>query len=251
VYFITNGLLLNKEKNIEKLIELNPVVKISLQILDTAAHKLKRGINIEFERYSETILSFIQKIAKTKLQVIIDIGSNFNDNKVKYFLKKFFGLSVGDPNLPNTYNDTLDVLKSFLINNNVNLREKYILNLINSDYTKQTGIQVSDNVKIKIKNFHYGNRLKDFFPINDNFKCDTSILSVQSTGEVVPCCLTYDASLSLGQIKKSSLEEILNNNSFLKNLRTKGLKKNIVCKKCYGEPTKRGAFLRNIINLIK
>lgn len=98
----------------------------------------------------------------------------------------------------------------------------------------------------------YGRRIKNFYPINDNFSCDSKILAIQSTGDVVPCCLAYDDKISMGNILETGLSEILNNGqSFLYSLRTKGEKKHDVCRKCFGEPTKRGAHLRNLINSIR
>ena len=44
---------------------------------------------------------------------------------------------------------------------------------------------------------------------------------------------------------------MLQNNLFLKNLREKGGKKHITCKKCFGDPTKRGAFVRNMLNYVR
>ena len=38
VLFITNGLLLNKENNIKNLLDINPDIKISLQVLDQTKH---------------------------------------------------------------------------------------------------------------------------------------------------------------------------------------------------------------------
>ena len=56
----------------------------------------------------------------------------------------------------------------------------------------------------------------------------------------------------MGNILETGLSEILNNGqSFLHSLRTKGEKKHDVCRKCFGEPTKRGAHLRNLINSIR
>ena len=70
-------------------------------------------------------------------------------------------------------------------------------------------------------------------------------------GNVVPCCLAYEDSISLGNIKNLELKDILNNGkNFLYNLRNKNQEKHETCKKCFGEPTRRGAFLRNLYNLL-
>ena len=255
VYFITNGLLLDKKKNIENLIKLKPIVKISLQILDRSKHKDGRGMNLEWESYLEKIIKFLREIENTELKVIIDVGSNFNDNKLKFFLKNIFGLENGDPNLPNTLKSTLFLLDQhfdkFFKKDEFKKATLNKSQFIDKNYRLQDGIKISENIEIKIKPFFYGHRIKDFYPIDDNFSCGSSILSVQSTGSVVPCCLAYDDTISLGSIQENSLESILNDNLFLKNLRKKGGKKHLTCRKCYGEPTKRGAFFRNLKNYLR
>ena len=90
VLFITNGLLLNKEKNIENLIKFGSNIKISLQVLDSNKHKDARGLNMELDRYVKTIINFCLRVKNLdNLNVSIDIGCNFNDKKFNYFLKKF------------------------------------------------------------------------------------------------------------------------------------------------------------------
>ena len=90
IYFITNGLLLNKEKNINELLRLKPEIKISMQVLDNAKHKTARGLNLELDRYLNTIIEFC-KIAKDQnMKISIDIGCNFNENKFAYNFKNFW-----------------------------------------------------------------------------------------------------------------------------------------------------------------
>ena len=43
---------------------------------------------------------------------------------------------------------------------------------------------------------------------------------------------------------------MIKENKFLKDLRTKGGDKHITCKKCFGEPTKRGSVFRSIFNML-
>ena len=51
--------------------------------------------------------------------------------------------------------------------------------------------------------------------------------------------------------KKNSFQQVLEKNEFLKNLRKYSGKKHEVCKKCFGEPTKRGVVFRTIYNQFK
>ena len=105
---------------------------------------------------------------------------------------------------------------------------------------------------MKIKPFRYGRRISEFYAINDNFSCHSNILGILADGEVVPCCLAYESSISMGRIDKLDLKTVLEDGKiFLKNLRTKNLEKHETCKKCFGEPTKRGIFFRTIFNYIK
>lgn len=251
VYFITNGLLLDKKRNIDKLIELNPVIKISLQILDDSKHRIGRGLNLDLEKYIAKIKSFIEIAKNTKLNVTVDVGSNFNDSKTKFILKKLFGFSTGDPNIPYTSQETLFFLEKYfksIFDSKSDLNFLKDNKKINNNYLSQEGIKITENITIKIKHFHYGNKIRDYKPINNNFKCPSTILAIQSGGEVEPCCLSYDNSISLGKINDKSLKEILDGNVFLKNLRKKNGEKHITCRKCFGEPTNRGVFFRNLVS---
>lgn len=244
VHFITNGLLFDKDHIVQKLIQTKPVMKISLQIIDSSKHEEGRGLNLEFEKYFEKIVNFINKVKNENLNVTIDVGCNFQNNSTKYYLKKILGLDTGDPNIPHTTKETLILLKKYFGNYFNNVSDKNFLSdekSIYDFYLNQEGIKLSENITIKIKPFLYGRRIDNYFPINDNFSCNSDILSIQSTGNVVPCCLVYDESLSLGNIFNSNLSDILQNNlEFFHDLKTKGAKKHLVCKKCFGEPTKRG-----------
>ena len=104
-------------------------------------------------------------------------------------------------------------------------------------------------MSLKIKPFLYGRRISEFYPINNNFSCDSKILAVLADGNVVPCCLTYDDTISMGKFKNNNLKDLLTKSeNFLKNLRTNNQEKHDLCKKCFGEPTRRGATIRNIWN---
>ena len=57
VRLTTNGVLLNKEKNVEGIFRLKPDVKISLQVLDSNLHKTARGLNLDLDKYVKTIIN--------------------------------------------------------------------------------------------------------------------------------------------------------------------------------------------------
>ena len=263
VYFVTNGLLLNKEKNINELLRLKPEVKISLQVLDNSKHMRARGLNLELDRYLNSIINFCKLAKNSNINIDIDIGCNFNENNFSNSFKKFLGFSNGDPSVPDTLKETWEFLipiikKFYEIDGKLGqnefisfLENKKNFKKIKKNYIYQEGFELFKNIRIKIKPFFYGNRIKDFYPVNNNFACKSEILAIQADGNVVPCCLAYDSSISIGSIHSQNLNDILTNNIFLKNLRKKGNDKHMTCKKCFGEQTKRGAFFRNIINSFK
>ena len=266
VNFITNGLLLNKEKNISELIRLKPDIKISLQIIELDKHFKGRGLNMDLIRYSKTIFDFCNKVKNKNIKVTIDIGCNLNDNKFKFFLKKIFGWQSGDPSIINNKKKFIQVLNTFIeeiskINNSEILKDKNTLITENfknskitnlSNYDNQNGLKIAENITIKIKPFFYGRRINEFNELlSDTFVCNSEILGILADGSIVPCCLAYDDEISLGNVKNIKLKNVLEKNEFIKNLRSYDGKKHSVCKKCFGEPTKRGVILRSIYNNFK
>jgi len=259
VLMITNGLLLNKKKNVDELIRLKPDLKISLQVIED--NKLdERGLNLEMENYAKTIFDFCLKIKDTDLKTTIDIGNQYNNSSLKYYLKKILGISTGDPSVPKSTNETLNKFKFFVEKLNQldkNFIDNKTLDFLNkqdtrdifehapNDHNKEKGFKLANNIELKLKHFWYGRKISDFYPAFDrSFSCHNPILGIQADGNVVPCCLAYDNSISQGNIKHKNLKEILENNDFLKNLRSKSGSKHITCRKCMGEQTRRGVLFQ-------
>lgn len=259
VLMITNGLLLNKQRNIDRIIDSGvDYVKLSLQTLDRKTFSSVRGIDVDFYKYSKSINIFLSKIVNSNIDVTIDLAYNFSTDKPK-FIKNVFeilGLVKGEPSVPSSieevYSDTLNLFLDWRKNNypfipNVNQNElrDQIFNS-GKDYASQSPIKLADNINIKIKSFHYGLKLSEYYPVK-NFSCTTNTISVLANGDVVPCCLDYDGVLSMGNIHNNDFEKIISSSKdFIDALRSPDGDKNIVCQRCYGAPTRRGAAIKNI-----
>jgi len=103
-----------------------------------------------------------------------------------------------------------------------------------------------------VKPFIYGRRIQDFNSARYLFACTNRMLGVMADGAVLPCCLAYDNKMSIGNIKEKTLSEILyQNRTFIMNLRSRNYKKPETCKKCFGEPTKRGLGAKWLIDKIR
>ena len=87
ILMTTNGILLNKEKNVTNILNLKPEVVISLQVLDTSTHKEARGLNLDLDRYVKPIIDFCIKAKNKDFNVQVDIGCNYN-SKLSFYLKK-------------------------------------------------------------------------------------------------------------------------------------------------------------------
>jgi len=258
ILLITNGLLLNKEKNIRSIFQSKPEVKISLQVIDKNIHYDARGLNLELEKYSKTIFDFCRLADKecSDLKITIDVGCSFNESYWVFFFKKLFGLQTGDPSVPINKSKLSKNLNNFIkmlsqINQDYFFKNNLIPNLnddyFNPNYISQDGYKFSKNIKLKIKPFFYGRRIQEFKPVpSDIFSCHNQILGILADGSVVPCCLAYEKSISLGSVLKYSLFDILSDNNFLKNLRNINGTKHITCRKCFGEPSKRGVIFRTV-----
>ena len=53
------------------------------------------------------------KIYETNINLTIDIGCNFNDKKISFFIRKFLGMQIGDPSVPQTKRDVLLQLNQY------------------------------------------------------------------------------------------------------------------------------------------
>ena len=114
VLFITNGLLLNKVNNVENLIKYGTEIKISLQVLDATKHKDARGLNLELDRYVKGVIDFCNKVKNLNhLNITIDLGCNFNEKKINYYVKRILGIQVGDPSVPKDLSDSIEMFAKF------------------------------------------------------------------------------------------------------------------------------------------
>jgi len=253
----TNGVLLNKEKNISGIFNLKPEVYISLQVLDSNIHKSARGLNLDLDRYVQTIIDFCKKAKNKDFNVHVVVGCNFN-SRISYFLKKILGISTGDPSVPRDIKKTLlrlkSILKKFYEISDIQYKEnlnalmdlKEMKKIFGKDYGAQDGFHIFNNVDVKVRLFWYGKKLTEFKPIDDNFSCNSGNLGILADGNVLPCCIAYNDDITLGKLSDNSLKNILSENKLLIDLRKKGGKKHLTCKKCFGEPTYRGTIIKKI-----
>ena len=234
-------------------------LKISLQTIDKNKFNWSRGTNLNVDDYFIRIYKLLSEIKMKKTRVSVDLACNFISRKKKV-LKKILGLSTGDFSVPDGTKEITKDLINFLkglenYDSYFKIEEKKIIDFLSSStnyYIQETGLELAPNIFIKIKPFIHGRRISEFEPLIHKFSCQERILGILADGSLMPCCKTYNNDLALGNTKLDSIQNILDkNDNWLNNLRKKNGTKNEICKKCYGEPSKRGTFFRAAIDQIR
>ena len=169
----------------------------------------------------------ISRIANNKNIRQVNISLQAFDNQNKKELTKYL-------------NNIYDAVDNLLLNNTIiNLRiwqdNKDTQNIL-KELEKHYNVRIAGNTKIKAnlyvdfaKNFIWPDINNDY--CNENGSCKGLIdhIGILVDGTVVPCCLDYNGSLKLGNIKETHLDQILNQEKALKMI--EGFKQNKKCEK--------------------
>lgn len=259
VMLITNGQLFNSKEVIDKLIDASPdYIKISMQVLNSLLFSRVRKTGHDFNLYKRGIFEFLNAAQNGASEITIDIACNFVSLTGR--LKRFLGLECGDPSVYDTVNDLRQDSRDFLRElqdylPSYKFNSVYIddyLNEVGSNYIHEPGFSIGKNISLKIKPFIFGRRIERFYPVKTANPCSSGILGVLANGNVVPCCMAYDGTFSLGNVKSDPLSIILKNSlGLLRNIRVKGEGLPPACQHCLGAPTRRGAVLKKLRYALK
>lgn len=254
VLLVTNGMMFKDENVIQRLVDVAPdIVKISLQIVNEDSFRNVRKVNMPFDEYKQGIYRYLQRAEGSNTRVNVDVACNFLSG-MRSLKTLVLGTDRGDPSVYNTVNDLKEDVAGFLkgwqdFSSDYQYVSKDVEGFFNNvtvDYRDQAAYSMGKNIFLKIKHFCYGKKLRDFYSVHNGIGCSTRMLGVLASGAVVPCCMAYDNSISLGNINDQALSVILESKKdFLRELRS-GEKMPVVCRRCAGAPTRRGVFLKNL-----
>jgi MoaA/NifB/PqqE/SkfB family radical SAM enzyme len=251
---ITNGLLLNSSSIRSELVSSGPnKVKISLQTINKEKFGLQRGTSISPHQYFIGIAKYAASVDTNQTSIVLDLACNFLSRK-KRLSNKLLGISNGDPSVEDSADTLLKDLSSFLavmqqFDSRITTDDDLITDFLHraSNEYNESSLLLRDGVEIKLKPFFYGRRISDYHRYKGPIRCGNRILGVLGDGSVVPCCLAYDNSLALGNVKTQPLEDILHNNYlWISDLRNYTPLKSPVCQSCLGEPTRRGLSIKRV-----
>ena len=170
--------------------------------------------------------------------LISRIANNKNIRQVNISLQAFNNQNKKE--LTKYLNDIYDAVDNLLLNNTIiNLRiwqdnpdTQNILKELENHYN----VRITGNTKIKTnlyvdfaKSFIWPDINNDYCNVNGSCKGLIDHIGILVDGTVVPCCLDYNGSLKLGNIKETPLDQILNQEKALKMI--EGFKQNKKCEK--------------------
>ena len=170
--------------------------------------------------------------------LISRIANNKNIRQVNISLQAFNNQNKKE--LIKYLNDIYNAVDNLLLNNTIiNLRiwqdnpdTQNILKELENHYN----VRITGNTKIKTnlyvdfaKSFIWPDINNDYCNVNGSCKGLIDHIGILVDGTVVPCCLDYNGSLKLGNIKETPLDQILNQEKALKMI--EGFKQNKKCEK--------------------
>lgn len=143
------------------------------------------------------------------------------------------------------------------------------IQMLTSKYTNENHIYIGIKRWEKIVDYvevasvaTIGNQVEDFGTVRDNIECYEcyTTMAVLWNGDVVPCCVDHDAQLKMGNVNKSSVEEIWNNAKWeeLRFFHKVGAYENLplLCQNCvrpltWVETFKRGVAMNAIVEKLR
>lgn len=259
VQVITNGLLLRKPTISRRILDTPPnLMKISVQTPDRDQYEAERGVKLDFDLYIDGIHRFLVEARNAPFEIVVDVGCNFL-SPVGEWGRRMLGLRRGDPSVPNSVKSMMPAIRSFL--EGLKRMEPAFefdpddgesLSRATPIYWEEDGLKLAKNISFKIKPFGFGRRLQEFMPTNEPIACNNQNLGILADGSVVPCCMAYNTSLAMGNLKSESLHSILERNQqWLGQIKGETNQKPDVCKRCLGQPTKRGVVFSRVLNRAK
>ncbi len=165
----------------------------------------------------------------------------------------------GDPAVPNSVHEILPHIRLFLkglkrVDPAFEFEPDDAARLTHatSRYWEEEGLRLAENIRFKIKPFGYGRRLKEFMPTKEPIACKNEVLGILADGSVVPCCMAYNTSLAMGNLTRDSLGDILERNRpLLGGIKSETNRKPDICKRCLGQPTRRGIVFSAALDRFK
>ena len=251
---VTNGSLLTK-KNIEGLLDASPTfLKVSVESLDPTVFAELRGTTIKFDTYVSRVQNLISAAinAGDQFKTRIQLDIIYANGKV-HAVNRILGLEAKDLGRKGLYsgkNRLLKDIKVFLskLADKGDLPATSIADLAPDDTAYGDNsipfIPIAPNIAIHIKTY---NRWIDIFnrkyPVNNSGRgCSIPNLGIHANGDVVLCCIDYNASTVLGNVFHHDIRNIMTNEKNVKIIQDLrgGIFHFEACRSCQGHQTMIG-----------
>jgi radical SAM protein with 4Fe4S-binding SPASM domain len=254
---VTNGSLLT-QRNIDALIEACPtMIKVSVESLDGAVFGELRGTTIKFETYARRISDMISSSisAGPEFTTYVQLDIMYADSQ-SYAMRRKCGLTTADPGRENTYSDKSKLqqdIAEFLASTAEAGRPSA---QFTGPLTFEQGAYENNDLPLVKLGAGTGFHIKTYerwvdvfskpYPVdNSGAGCPVDNLSIHANGDLVLCCIDYNASTSIGNVFQQSVPEILTdpkNIKIIQDLR-QGKFHFDACKSCQGHNTRIAKYV--------
>lgn len=258
---VTNGTITN-EPTFEKMNKSGlKTLKISLQVANKESFSESRGVKMSYDLYLKKIINVIKAKQKGLIDAKLYLDIAFNNTYTP--IKKLLGIYGGDQHVENDkFKLAIDLQLLLLTFKEAGItKNEYTLDelvaMIDS-YANESGSRVDerqfmdfgDDIFLSIKNFwdHFAHQ--NNYPVKNVF-CKPNKLVVDIEGDVTVCNRDVLKSTVISNIYKDDMITVFKNVKNSINKISSGNCDFDFCTYCTGAPTKRGAFIRNIINTSK
>jgi len=254
----TNGSRFDEETNKKIINALPSYLTISIQDrIFKECYDRTEGAKPGYSEYLEGIRSFLVEYDRVNSQDTI-LNLEFGVNQSNTLKRRLLGLNLGDTSVKIEPWELVDPIYKFClflqeaipsIRVDRTTVEDSLRNYSGfSGYFEQS-IVLSDKISIVFKTIKPNKDYQNNHPVS-NGKCNSRYLTVNIEGDVQLCCIDYLGVTKIGNFleTEASLAEICQGREEI----IQGLPKGDLllegCRKCLGEPTRRGAFFRYLKN---
>ncbi|MFC1835485.1 radical SAM/SPASM domain-containing protein [Thermodesulfobacteriota bacterium] len=252
----TNGALLNERIVKELAVRDLHQIDISLQSPDADSFAVTRGTKMDFEKYRAGLLDLVQACASRPEPPIF---------KVRIMTTRFAGKMKEQLGIPNFLGTSEDLQRTVvewaeLIYQRLGMDETAVNGL--KSKVKAIKVHAWNVIEIAPKVFIETYVLTDWgnafagdnlieanhgycFGMRDHF-------AILYSGDVVLCCVDFDGETTMGNLKDSSLAEILSGSELeeiMKGFRTTRLV-HPYCKKCLGSNSRIGSWTKPALSVL-
>jgi len=241
----TNGILLKKDSIKEGLLNSRVnMIGISLRVKDANEFKLKvpKNTSLNFEDYIESIKSFIRKVHEENSNHLISLGyfHTVDSPFTLVFPYNFITESSQILSIAKFWHDAIKDYKQTIPIKKVKIPS------LKARWSYENNVHLSKNLELRIEGIGlwHNQLISDDYFIKESSSGKCALyknLTITSNGDVVGCCLDFNGDINFGNLRDSSINEIITSKNYIDfKINMDKVRLTLpVCKRCVGTICKK------------